>query len=152
MTPEGTPDDEPRPSRSTQTKVTLSYPQHIFEPEDVLDFIQLPQFTKRWEKLGLDDDADFTALRLAIMANPRGGDIIPGTGGIRKLRFAPARWNCGKSGAARVLYAYLEDYGAILLCVVFSKSETDNISPAVRQFLKKLVSAQLQELKRRGTI
>jgi hypothetical protein len=101
------------------TQVTLSYPDHTVKSEDLLDFIELPQFTKCWEKLGLDDETDLTALQLGIMADPTGGDVIAGTEGLRKLCFAPDRWNIGKGGAARVLYVHFEQFGIVLLCVVY---------------------------------
>lgn len=120
-----------------------------FGPEDLLDFVELPPFTKRWAELGLDDEADLTDLQLRIMQEPRRAPLIKGTNGLRKLRFAPARWNVGKSGAARVLYVYFEQYGMVLLCLVFRKSEVDNISDAVKTYLNKLISEIESEIARR---
>src|SRR5271163_2449997 len=98
----------------SKRRITLRYPQGAFQPEDLLDFIELPMFTKRWSDLELDDDEDLSALQLFIMANPKAGKPIRGTDGIRKLRFAPQRWQSGKSGAARVLYVYFEELGLVL--------------------------------------
>ncbi len=47
------------------------YPQDAFRPEDLLDFIELPVFTKRWKALGLNDDEDLLGLQLLIMAAPK---------------------------------------------------------------------------------
>lgn len=66
-------------------------------------------------------DEDLAALQIAIMCRPRAGDLISGTGGLRKLRFAPGGWKSGKSGALRVCYVFLEKYGMVLLCLAFSK-------------------------------
>ena len=122
---------------------------HEFRAEDLLDFIELPIFTKRWAALGLDDDEDLAALQLFIMAGPKTAKPVKGTDGIRKLRFAPKRWKSGKSGAARVLYVYFEEFGLVILCLVYGKNEVGNISDAVKGYLNKLVRAMEHELRRR---
>jgi hypothetical protein len=142
-------DTEVGGNRPQRTLVKLSYPQHEWNPEDLLDFIELPQFTKRWEKLGLDDEEDLTALQLAIMAGPKGWPVIRGTHGLRKLRFTPERWKSGKSGGARILYTYFEAFGIVLLCLVYGKDEVDNISPAVKKYINKLIREVERELQRR---
>lgn len=68
----------------------------MFDAENLLHFIELSQFSRRWEQLGLDDEEDLAALQVAIMSNPKVGAVIKDTGGLRKLRFAPPRWNTGK--------------------------------------------------------
>lgn len=127
----------------------LSYPQHAWNPEDLLDFIELPQFTKRWEKLRLNDEDDLTALQLAIMAGPKAWPVIRGTLGLRKLRFTPEHWKTGKSGGARVLYVYFESFGIVLLCLVYGKDEVETISPAVKKYMNKLIKEVERELERR---
>ncbi|MCA9102877.1 MAG: hypothetical protein KDA63_17075 [Planctomycetales bacterium] len=118
----------------------------------MLDFIELPPFTRRWEKLGLDDEDDLTALQLIIMADPTKGDVIAGTDGLRKLRFAPKRWKAGKSGAARVLYVHFEEFGIVLLCSVYRKSEIETISDAVKKHLNGAIAQIQAELRRRKSI
>lgn len=130
----------------------FNYPVHAWNPEDLLDFIELPQFTKRWEKLGLDDEDDLTALQLTIMADPKAWPVIRGTQGLRKLRFTPEGWKFGKSGGARVLYRYFEAFGIVLLCLVYGKDEIDNISPAVKKFVNKLIEEAERELERRKVL
>jgi hypothetical protein len=139
-------------SRSGRRQLTLSYPQHFGRPEDLLDFIELPPFTRRWEKLGLDDEDDLTALQLFIMADPKLGDAIPGTKGIRKLRFAPSHWKSGKRGAVRVLYVHFQEFGIVLLCLAYGKNEIDNISDAAKKHLNNLVAALERELRRRESL
>ena len=48
----------------------------------------------------LDDD-DLQELESLILVNPQGGDVVRGSGGLRKLRFSPSRWRRGKRGALR---------------------------------------------------
>ena len=64
-------------------------------------------FATRWSRLRLNDDAT-RQLENQIMQNPSAAPFIRGTGGARKIRFAPARWHAGKSGSVRVIYAYFE--------------------------------------------
>jgi len=139
-------------SESRLHKISLAYPGHALKPEDILDFIELPPFTRRWDQMGLDVEEDLLALQVMIMADPEGGELITGTGGLRKMRFAPARWNTGKSGAARVMYAYFRDFGVVLLCVAHGKNEVETISKAVRNYLAKLIGETERELHRLKTI
>jgi len=139
-------------SGKQRNQVTLRYPKHHLEPEDILDFIELPVFTKRWEALGLDDDDDLTALQLRIMTDPKAAKPVQGTNGIRKMRFAPARWNIGKSGAARVLYVHFEEFGIVLLALIYGKSEVDDISEGVKKHLNKMVGEIECELRRRKSL
>lgn len=137
----------------SQERITVHYWEHQGKPKrDVLDFLSLPQFTKRWKELGLNEGEDLAALKLFITANPKGGRPIRGTRGIRKMRFAVKRWNTGKSGAARVLYVHFERFGAVLFCLIYRKSEAENISSAVKNYLNRLVDEQERELDRRGTL
>jgi len=68
-----------------------------------LTFIQLAPFVVAWRRLGLTDE-DLSALEQLIMHRPEAGAVMQGTGGVRKLRFAPPSWHMGKSGATRVCY------------------------------------------------
>src|SRR2546427_733072 len=95
--------------KKSRHRATLVYPKHAFRPEDLLRFIELRPFADGWRDLKLNDDA-LLALQIMIMLNPKGNPVVAGTGGLRKMRFAPARWQTGKSGAARVGYVYLQDY------------------------------------------
>jgi hypothetical protein len=108
----------------------------------------LPLFTKRWNALGLDDEGDLTALQLLIMANPTAAPAIRGANGIRKMRFAPPRWNTGKSGATRVLYVYYEQLGIVVLALIYAKGEADNISEAGKARLSRLVTELEIELRK----
>ena len=148
MRTESSPGQEPSWCR----RLSVAYPQHALKPEDILDFIELPAFTRRWRQLGLDDENDLTALQLAIMMSPKAAKPIEGTTGIRKMRFAPARWQCGKSGGARVLYVYFEDFGIVLLCLAYGKDEVATISNSVKHYLNGLVLEQERELQRRRSL
>jgi hypothetical protein len=69
--------------------------------------------------------------------NPEKGDLIPGTGGVRKIRWQTGRGK-GKSGGVRILYHYSKGL-LIILITLFEKSEKENITHEERNELKKLV-------------
>ena len=91
-------------------------------------FIQVRGFTSRWRSLGLSDE-DLQALEAAILSRPEAGPVMQGTAGLRKMRFAPPTWHTGKSGAIRVCYAIFRQYALIYLVTLFTKNESDNLTP-----------------------
>lgn len=117
---------------------TLVYRSHQFEPEDMLGFIELKPFTRDWEGLKLTVE-DLFVLQAAICAGPKVNPVIRGTGGLRKMRFAPHHWKTGKSGALRVCYAYFELYSIVLLVNVYPKSMKDDLSAEERKAIRKLL-------------
>jgi hypothetical protein len=126
---------------------TLAYPKHAVKPEDLLNFIELEWFVDSWDDLKLTDE-DLTALQILIMCNPKGGRVMKGTGGLRKLRYSPEGWKTGRRGALRVCYVYFEKYGIVLLCLVFRKRELDDLSDAGKKAVRKAIGRieyQLQE-------
>jgi hypothetical protein len=73
-----------------------------------------------------------------IARAPQAGDLISGTGGVRKLRIALE--GRGKSGGARLIYYYQNDDWPVLLLEVFAKNEKANLSKAQRNDLAKLIA------------
>ena len=70
-------------------------------------FIEVPMFTKKWHELGLTDD-DLRNLENVLLKNPKDGDAIQGTGGLRKIRIPMENKGKGKRGGARVIYVDIE--------------------------------------------
>ena len=97
--------------------------------------IQMPTFTVRWRAERLPDE-DLQALEAAIMRSPSIAAVMKGTGGLRKIRFAPASRNEGKSGSMRVGYAQFPEYNLILLVTLFLKKNEDNLDAATRNGVK----------------
>jgi hypothetical protein len=108
-------------------------------PEHLLNFIESPAFERQWEDLGLDDETDLTELQLAIMSGPTRGPVAPGTGGLRKLRFAPSRWQMGKRGATRVCYVYFAQFAMIYLVCIYAKGEKESLSAVEKKSIKALI-------------
>ena len=72
-----------------------------------------------------------------IGANPLAGQIISGTGGVRKIRWA--RSGRGKRGGARVIYYYHSERMPVFLLAAYGKNEKANLTPAERHAMKRLV-------------
>ena len=108
-------------------------------------FIELTSFRLKWKNLGLSDD-DLKNLEQELLNDPKVGDVLQGTGGVRKMRFSfPYR---GKSGSVRVIYVDFEVYERIYLLTVYQKADQENLSKAERNDLKKLVEFLELELER----
>jgi hypothetical protein len=72
-----------------------------------------------------------------VGANPEAGEIIPETGGVRKIRWALA--GRGKRGGARVIYYWHNERLPLFLLAAYGKSEKANLSKAERNSMKRLV-------------
>ncbi len=81
---------------------------------------------------------DFYAFQRELAENPSLGDIIPGTGGIRKIRLKSA--SRGKSGGFRVCYYYLVVNEEIYLLLIYAKNEQENLTMEEKKILKECVT------------
>jgi hypothetical protein len=104
----------------------------------LLRFIQLETFVRAWKHLGLDD-GDAQQLESLMIADPKRGVVVPGTGGMRKLRFAPASWGMGKSGGLRTIYYFVERHGTVCLVTAYDHRAKSDVTPAEKAEMKGLV-------------
>ncbi len=93
-----------------------------------LTFVYSPGFVREWGRLRLTE-ADLEAL---IGPSPTAAPVMRGTGGLRKIRFAPASMHRGKSGAMRVGFAHLGTRAAVVVVAIFSQAEASNFTAAER--------------------
>jgi mRNA-degrading endonuclease RelE of RelBE toxin-antitoxin system len=86
---------------------------------------ELPLFIRLadaiWDEGERQDFVDFIAF------NPESGDIIPGTGGVRKVRWSRA--GSGKRGGARVVYFYFSPDAPLFLILAYAKAEREDMTP-----------------------
>jgi hypothetical protein len=82
-------------------------------------------------------DSERQELVAFVDANPEAGEIIPDTGGIRKIRWALA--GRGKRGGARVIYYYHNERLPLFLLAAYGKNEKANLSKAERNAMKRLI-------------
>ena len=107
-------------------------------------FVELPLFRARWEDLGLTDQ-DLVRLQEELLADPKVGDVMKGTGGVRKMRFAFEHQ--GKSGGARVIYIDFEVYEKIYLLTAYTKNEKVNLTKEEQNDLRRLIGILEEQLK-----
>jgi hypothetical protein len=88
------------------------------------EFTELPAF-ERHRADYLDDDG-FRSLQTLLMSDPEAGDVIEGTGGLRKLRFADARRGKGKCGGLRVIYYWWDAGLQFWLFTIYDKDTADD--------------------------
>ena len=96
---------------------------------------ELPEYVRRAEKLmNASERMDIIHY---LAAHPKAGDLMEGTGGIRKLRWG--RGAQGKSGGVRIIYYVHSERMPLYLLTLFAKNERANISKAQRNELAELV-------------
>ena len=90
--------------------------------------VELPTFSrtvgKVWSEQELAEFTDFIAL------NPLAGALVPGTGGVRKMRWAAK--GKGKRGGARVIYFFFTEEHPVFLVSIYAKSDRENITETER--------------------
>ncbi|HZZ94241.1 MAG TPA: hypothetical protein VFE23_16895 [Usitatibacter sp.] len=98
-------------------------------------FVEAPLFTR--QVLRLLSDEEYGTLQAALIARPDAGDLIVGTGGLRKLRWR--RSGTGKRGGARVIYYWLSADFEIRLLMMYPKSVKDDLAVAEKAALRRVV-------------
>lgn len=97
-------------------------------------------FTRRIDELLTGDE--YRLLQSELVYRPDLGRIIPGSGGLRKLRWAlPGR---GKSGGARIIYYWVVDKNTILMLYAYAKNELSDLTPKQVESLRKVVEEEFK--------
>jgi len=84
------------------------------------------------------DDEERDAFVNFVAGNPDAGDVIPDTGGVRKIRWARA--GSGKRGGVRVIYFYHDADHPLYLLMVYAKARQENLSPEEKRIVRKLAA------------
>jgi hypothetical protein len=106
-------------------------------------FVELPPF-QRFRSDYLSDD-EYRALQLHLLGNPESGDLIKGTGGLRKIRFSDKRRGKGKRGGLRVIYYWWTGGPQFWMFTVYDKDEMNDLSNDERKMLAKLLEHELRQ-------
>lgn len=104
-------------------------------------FVELPPF-ERHRKDYLNDEA-FTALQQELLAFPTAGDLIIGTGGLRKLRFADPRRGKGKRGGTRIIYYWWNGGSQFWLFTLYDKGELSDLTSEQRKLLAQMLEVEI---------
>ena len=98
----------------------------------MLTFIETKLFTRLVQNYFTDDE--YAELQNAIVANPEAGDLIRGSGGVRKLRWGLT--GRGKRGGVRVIYYLRLQQGQVWMLTLYAKNEAESIPAAVLKRIK----------------
>ena len=105
-----------------------------------MEFIEAPAFTHHLTRY-LDDE-QYRRLQATLANTPELGDVIPGTGGFRKLRWADVRRGKGRRGGLRVIYYWFDGQNQVWLMTVYDKNEAVDLTPEQRKTLKRAIDAE----------
>jgi hypothetical protein len=100
-------------------------------------FVETIEFTQ-WVKEYLSDDA-LSELQRELQNDPDQGSVMPGCGGLRKMRVADPRRGKGKRGGARVIYLHIEELDQVHLVTVYGKDQKEDLSADDKKFYRQLV-------------
>lgn len=88
-------------------------------------------------------EEQFRALQNLLLESSHAGARIPGTGGLRKLRWSAE--GRGKRGGLRVIYFFVETRKLVLLLLLYPKNVQDDLSAEQKRVLQELVRAELEQ-------
>jgi hypothetical protein len=108
----------------------------------MLEFLETPAFTRHI--VALMSDADYAALQGALIVDPEAGDLIQGTGGLRKIRWQEQQRGKGKRGGVRIIYYWYEPRTVIYMLLAYSKGQRDDLSAREKRMLKQLVAEEFE--------
>ena len=117
--------------KTLDTSAPLAYTTKVL-------IIETTIFTRRIQDLLADDE--YRALQAYLVNTPEAGKVIPGSGGLRKLRWSAG--GQGKRGGIRVIYYWHVLRETMLFLFVYSKNEQDDLTPEQLKQLKKIIKGE----------
>ena len=100
--------------------------------------IETSTFTKRVEEILSEEE--YGLFQIKLIGDPKAGNIIQGSGGIRKIRWSGS--GRGKRGGSRILYYWFDKQGLLLMLFIFKKNESDDLTRAQLKALKTIVEKE----------
>ena len=88
------------------------------------------------------EDEEYRALQLALLFRPEQGILIPGAGGLRKLRWSQK--GKGKRGGCRVIYYWDKKQETFYMLLAYTKSKQEDLTPTQMKVLTKLLKEELK--------
>lgn len=105
-------------------------------------FVELPAFSRH--RADYLDDEGLRALQNELARNPMSGDVIDGTGGLRKIRQSDPRRGKGKRGGLRVIYFWWEAGRQFWLFTLYNKDEMNDLSAKEKSLLRDMLKRELE--------
>jgi hypothetical protein len=106
-------------------------------------FVESTGFTE--SVCDLMDDRDYARLQRELMEEPHTGKVMPGCGGLRKIRIADPKRGKGKRGGARAIYLHVPEAKRFYMLDVYGKDEKDDLSPDEKKELRELAEQLKKE-------
>lgn len=103
-------------------------------------FIETPVFTKRLKDLLSDED--YRTLQVALLLRPEQGPLLKGSGGLRKVRWAPKA--AGKRGAIRVIYYWKPDEQLFYMLFAYTKTAQEDLTADQLRALARIVRKEFK--------
>jgi hypothetical protein len=97
-------------------------------------FVETREFTE-WVKVYLSDEV-LSELQQELRNDPETGSVMPGCGGLRKIRVADSRRGKGKRGGVRVIYLHVAEADVIFLMDIYGKDEQEDLNADQKKILK----------------
>ena len=105
-------------------------------PQKFITVAETPLFIRQADDVWDNDERE--AFIEFIARNPEAGDVIPDTGGVRKVRWM--RVGSGKRGGARVIYFYFNAQRPLYLLMVYAKARRENLTPDEKRAVRRLAA------------
>jgi hypothetical protein len=115
-----------------------------------MEFIEAPAFTRHLSDYL--DDGDYREIQARLGANPELGDLMPGTGGFRKMRWADVRRGKGRRGGLRIIYYHFKSEHQIWLMTLYDKNEAADLTAKEKKALKASIESELAARAARRTV
>src|ERR1017187_10849030 len=106
-----------------------------------MEFIKAPAFTRHVSDYLADDE--YRAMQVELAREPEKGDLMPGTGGFRKVRWADPRRGKGRRGGLRIIYYHFPSDHQIWLMTLYGKDEASDLTAQRKKALKVAIEKEL---------
>lgn len=100
--------------------------------------IETTIFTRQVQALLSDDD--YRRLQTILVIRPDAGDLIPGSGGLRKIRWSAQ--GRGKRGGLRVIYYWAVQQDRIMMLLIYAKNERDDLTAEQINLLRRIIEEE----------
>lgn len=106
-------------------------------------FVEMPVFEKCRSDY-LNDD-EYLELQNGLLKAPKKGEVIQGSGGLRKIRWVDARRGKGKRSGTRIIYYYYIDGPQFWMFTIYDKDEVTDLTKEQKKALKKMLDKEVAE-------
>ena len=126
-------------------EIYTALPYHAGMTTNFVTLVEFPEFQKK--AASLLSEEELLELKIFLASNPEAGDLIQGTGGVRKLRWASQ--GQGKRGGTRIIYYFQDLRFPIFLLTLFAKNMKSDLTQAHRNELRNIIESIKQSRRKK---